>query len=122
MERDARKTCAAQTKFLYLGRPDESAGALQRLSNHVVNEPMFVPNLVRFKVFAVISASAFHSKLTETKHDKWCINAHLLLVYALENVLEPAVVFLQDGVLRAQIQGHLLYERHLETAVSEPFD
>jgi hypothetical protein len=44
------------------------------------------------------------------------------LVDLLEDVLEPSVVALQDGVLGAQVQGNPLVKSHLERRVGESND
>lgn len=44
------------------------------------------------------------------------------LVDLLEDILEAAVVALQDGVLGAHVQGQTLEEGHLEAGVSEAAD
>ncbi len=46
----------------------------------------------------------------------------LLLVNFLENVLEAAIVLLQDGVLGAEIQRPLLLQREPEAAVRKVLD
>ena len=44
---------------------------------------------------------------------------HALVVNGLEDVLEPAVVLLQDGVLGAEVQRPVLGQRVLEAAVGK---
>ena len=46
----------------------------------------------------------------------------VLLYSYLENVLERAVVLLQDGVLGAQVEGETAVQGVLETAVGEVLD
>jgi hypothetical protein len=46
----------------------------------------------------------------------------VLFVDLLEDVFEAPVVFLQDGVLGAHVEGPLLLDGVLEAAVSEPSD
>ena len=46
----------------------------------------------------------------------------VLLYSYLENVLERAVVLLQDGVLGAQVEGETAVKGVLETAVGEVLD
>lgn len=45
-----------------------------------------------------------------------------LLVDLLEDVLEAAVVFLENGVLGAHVKRETLHESHFETSVSEASD
>jgi len=40
----------------------------------------------------------------------------------VEDVLEPAVVLLEDGVLGAEVQRELLVERHVEAALGKAHD
>ncbi|CAG9096414.1 unnamed protein product, partial [Plutella xylostella] len=79
-----------------LAGPHEPALRLHGVRHHVVDEPVLVPDagrLVRRAVF--------------------------LLVDLLEDVLEAAVVLLQDGVLCAQVQRVLPVQRELERGVGE---
>jgi hypothetical protein len=77
----------------------EPALALDHLRDHVVDQPVLVPELLCLKLRAVVT-----------------------LVDLLEDVLEPAVVLFEDRVLRAHVQGQLLEERHLEAGVRKAAD
>lgn len=44
---------------------------------------------------------------------------NLLLVDVLKDILEASIVLLQDSVLCAEVQGHVLGNSHLEARVSE---
>lgn len=60
---------------------------------------MFVPDAKRIKLFLIF-----------------------LLVDLLKDILETAIVTLQDGVLGAQVEGPLFDQRILEATVSEAND
>ena len=76
-----------------------ATGALDHLSNHVVNEAVLVPDTLGLKLLAVSG-----------------------LVDLLENVLEAAIVLLEDRVLGAHVQGQALGNGELERGVSEAAD
>lgn len=78
---------------------DETALALDHLSNHVVNKTVLVPKALGLKVLLVI-----------------------LFIDLLEDILESSIVFLEDGVLSAHVQGQFLEKSHLETGMSEAND
>jgi hypothetical protein len=65
--------------------------ALDHLGDHVVNQTVLIPDVGGFKILLVLT-----------------------VVDSLEDVLELSVVGLENGVLGAHVQGHLLIERHLE--------
>jgi hypothetical protein len=67
---------------------------LDHLRDHVVNQTVLVPDLGRLKFLPV-----------------------LCLVNLLEDVLEPSVIGLQDGVLGAHVQRQLLVERKFKRRV-----
>jgi hypothetical protein len=73
--------------------------ALHHLRNHVVYESMLVPDLLSLKLL----------------HIRRLINL-------LEDVLEAAIVLLQDGVLGAHVQWQRLAQCQLETRVCESLD
>lgn len=75
---------------------DVAALALDHLSNHVVDETVLVPDACRLELALV-----------------------LLLVNLLEDVLEPAVVLLEDCVLGAHVQRQLLADGELERGMCE---
>jgi hypothetical protein len=76
-----------------------AAGALDHLGNHVVNQAVLVPDALGLKLGLVLG-----------------------VVELLENVLEAAVVLLEDGVLGAHVQRQLLVEGQLERGVGEAGD
>lgn len=84
---------------LTLQSHNESTTALDHLGDHVIDETVLVPNALGLKVLLV-----------------------LLLVDLLEDVLEAAIILLQDGVLGAHVQRETLRESHLERGVSEASD
>ena len=84
---------------LTLHSDNEATLALDHLGNHVVNQAVFIPNTLGFKILLVIR-----------------------LIDGLEDILEPAIVLLQDGVLGAHVQWEILQERHLEAGVREAAD
>lgn len=78
---------------------NEPTLALDHLSNHVVNETMLVPDALGVKLLLVGR-----------------------LVDLLEDILEAAIVLLQNGVLGAHVQRQTLHQGHLEAGVSEATD
>ena len=78
---------------------DEATLALDHLGDHVVNKTVLIPDLLGLEVLGVV-----------------------LLVDLLEDVLETAIVLLQDGVLGAHVQGETLHESHLEGGMGEATD
>lgn len=82
-----------------LARPHEATVALDGLGDHVVDQAVLVPDLELLKLGLVF-----------------------VVVEVLENVLELAVVRLQDRVLGREVQGHLLLDRDLEAGVRKSGD
>jgi hypothetical protein len=78
---------------------DVAALALDHLGDHVVNEAVLVPDASSIKVLLVLA-----------------------LVDLLEDILELAVVGLEDSVLGAHVQRQLLVEGKLEGRVGEAAD
>ena len=78
---------------------DETTLALDHLSNHVVNEIVLIPDALGFKVLPVV-----------------------LLEDLLEEVLETAILLLENGVLGAHVQRQLLHESNLEAGVHKAMD
>ena len=78
---------------------DVSTLALNHLSDHIVDQTVFVPDTGSLKVLLVLA-----------------------VVDLLENVLELAVVGLQDGVLGAHVQRQLLIKRKLHGGVCKAGD
>lgn len=78
---------------------DETTLALDHLGDHVVNETVLVPDALGVKFFLVA-----------------------LLENLLEEVLEAAIVLLEDGVLGAHVERQLLHKGNLEAGVGEAAD
>jgi len=78
---------------------DHAAFGFDHLCDHVVDEAVLVPYLLVLELLLILS-----------------------VVDLLEDVFEFAVVFLQDGVLRGHVQGHLLVQRKFEACVRKPLD
>ena len=53
---------------------------------------------------------------------KYTLLINIRFIDLLEDVLEAAVVSLQDSVLGAHVQRPFLFQSVLHTTVSEPFD
>jgi len=84
--------------IIVLAGPDETSGRFNRLGNHVVNQAVLVVDSGSFKQGFV---------LTVIGQDQQDVNffwgggdSNVLVIDLLENVLEPAIIFLHDGVLR----------------------
>lgn len=80
--------------IIVLGGPDEVAIGLESLGNHVINEAVLVPD----------------AKLLE-------LGLVLGLVDFLKDVLEAAVIRLENGVLGRQVQGELALNGETEARV-----
>lgn len=78
---------------------DETALALDHLSDHVVDQTVLVPDALGIEVLLVLG-----------------------LVDLLEDVLEATVVLLEDGVLGAHVQGQTLEQGQLEAGVGKAAD
>ena len=78
-------------KLLTLQSHNVATSALDHLGDHVVDETVLVPDALGLKLLLVLG-----------------------VVQLLEDVLEAAVVLLEDGVLGAHVQGVSLGERQLE--------
>ena len=78
---------------------DEATLGLDHLGDHVIDETVLVPDLLSVEVLGVV-----------------------LLEDLLEDILEAAIVLLEDGVLGAHVQGETLHESHLERGVGEATD
>jgi hypothetical protein len=70
---------------------------LHHLRNHIINQTMFIPNSLGLKLPLII-----------------------LLENLLEDILKPAIIFLQNRILGAHIQRQILAQSQLETRVCEP--
>lgn len=84
---------------LTLQRHDVATRALDHLGDHVVDEAVLVPDALFLEGLLV-----------------------LRIVDLLEDVLEAAVVLLEDGVLGAHVQRQALVEGELEAGVREARD
>lgn len=105
-----------------LGCPDKATVRLERLSDHVVDETVLVPDT---------SGLVLGLELPEKGGGAWSASGHTsyvrslgdrdnpLLVNLLENVLEATVVLLEDSVLGRQVKGLLLGESNLEARVGK---
>lgn len=78
---------------------NETTAALDHLSDHIVNETVLVPDTLGLKLLRVV-----------------------LLVDVLEDILEAAIVLLQDGVLGAHVQRIVLLQGQLEGCMGETAD
>jgi len=78
---------------------DEATLALDHLGNHIVNQAVLVPDTLSLEVLLVLAVINF-----------------------LEDVLELAIIRLQDGVLGAHVQRQLPVQRHLKRGVCEALD
>ena len=90
--------------------------------------------LKRFKTFqkkcTIFSSGALYKgknapvplALLRTKHQAYTLFNQDLLVDSFKDVLEAAVVFLQDGVLGAEVKRPLLGQCILEATVSKSFN
>lgn len=90
---------AERDETLTLHGNDEATLALDHLGDHVVNQTVLVPDLLLLELLLV-----------------------LVVVDLLEDVLEAAIVLLQDGVLGAHVQGQALEKSQLERGMSEATD
>lgn len=82
--------------IVVLAGPDESTVALDAVSDHVIDQSVLVPQLPSFELLLVS-----------------------LLIDLLEDVLEAAVVALEDRVLSAQVQRIVAVESVLEAGMGE---
>lgn len=85
--------------IVVLTGPYKPAFGLERLSHHVIDQTVFIPQIGTFEFLAVI-----------------------LFIDVLEDILEAAIVFLEDGVFGGHVERHLFGKGHLETAVGKPTD
>lgn len=85
--------------IVVLAGPNETTIGFHHVGNHIVDESVFVPESLGFEFFLVI-----------------------LLVDALEDILESTVVSLQNGVLSGQVEGVVSAQSVFETCVSEVND
>lgn len=78
---------------------DVSSARLHHLGDHVVDESVLIPDLLCVKLLGIGG-----------------------LIDLLEDVLEAAIVFLQDGVLGRHVQGEALRDGKLEGSVRKSGD
>ena len=90
---------ALNITIIVFASPDISSFRFDHIGNHVIDQSVFIPNLLSLKLFLIA-----------------------LFVDALEGVLEPAVINLQDGVLGVEIERIFSRKSELETAVCKLFD
>ena len=90
---------ALNITIIVFASPDISSFRFDHIGNHVIDQSVFIPNLLSLKLFLIA-----------------------LFVDALEGVLEPAVINLQDGVLGGEIERIFSRKSELETAVCKLFD
>jgi len=81
--------------IVVLASPDEATIRLEHVGDHIVDKSMFVPDTESLE-FSLV-----------------------LLVDFSENILESAVVFLEDSILSRQVQGVLSFKSELEAGMSE---
>ena len=126
---------ALDISVVVLRRPHEPASRLEHLRYHIVNEPVLVIYSCLIEICLVMSAG-------QVGRGRWArtsglglesLEDHLLVVYLLEYIFKPPIVFLQDGVLGGQklsetinfyhqrktnaiatYQWHFLGQRHLK--------
>jgi len=82
--------------IIVLTGPDKTTRRLEHLSDHVVDKAMLVPDLFRLELRFVLA-----------------------FIDLLEDVLEPSVVFLQNGVFGRHVEGIVLIQRDFEARMGE---
>jgi len=85
--------------IIVLAGPYETTVGLDTVCNHIINESVFVPQLLAF-IFLLVCG----------------------LINLLENVLKSAIIFLQYGVLSTQIQWISSVQSIFETGMSKGCD
>lgn len=98
-----REDIRLHVSVVVLARPDESSGGLDGLRDHVVDQTMFVvdPGFFEFGlVLAVWLGKGTLSKGRRRERGEGEGRKYVRFVDLLEDVLEAAVVLLEDGVLR----------------------
>lgn len=106
-----------------LAGPDEAAVRLHGLRHHVVDQTVLVPDSLGLEPGLVFPATT-GGRGQRGAHSRWQRAGvkGVSLVDVLEDVLEAAVVLLEDGVLGAQVQRPAFGQRHLEGAVRKVSD
>jgi hypothetical protein len=90
------QTIGLNIPVIIFAGPNESTFTLNHIGDHIVDESVFVPDLLGFEIFFV-----------------------LFVVDIFENILESAVIFLEDSILGAQIKRVFSLKSELETAVGK---
>lgn len=93
------KKVGGEKKRLTLEGHNVATRALDHLSNHVVNQTVLVPDALGLKLGLVLG-----------------------VVQLLEDILEAAIVLLENGVLGAHVQRQLLVQGQLERGVRKARD
>lgn len=115
---------------IVLAGPDETAVGLHGLGHHVVDQTVLVPDSLGLElslVFPGTTAAAgtcrYSLPPSNWVHADVKESGRLVsLVDVLEDVLEAAVVLLEDGVLGAEVQRPAFDQGHLEGAVRKVLD
>lgn len=79
--------------------PNVASFSLDDLGNHIVNKSVFIPNFFGFE-FGLIDS----------------------FVEVVENILESAVISLEDGILGGHVEGVVSSDSVLEAGMGESFD
>ena len=82
-----------------LARPHKPTIALDRLGDHIIDKAVLVPDAKLLKLRLVG-----------------------LVIQVLENILEHAIIFLENSVLRAHVKRHLFVNGHTEARVGKAGD
>ena len=90
------KTVTLDITIIVLTGPDKPSLGLDHISHHIINQPVFIPDFLGLKL---------------------CLIG--LLIDLFKDVLEPAVILLQDSVLGGHIKWVFPFKGELERAVSE---
>ena len=77
--------------IIVLASPNKSALCFHSIGNHVIDQPMLVPDVLGLKLGLVLG-----------------------LIDLLEDILEAPIIFLQDGVLCAEVERPALLQRKLK--------
>ncbi len=91
-----RQCIALHVTIIVLAGPDKAALALDHIGDHIINEAVLIPEPSLFKFLLIVG-----------------------LVDRLEEVLEPAVVLLHDGVLGGHVDGVVAGQAVLEALMGE---
>lgn len=75
---------------------------------------MFVPDLQRFKLWLVVPRQEKNSEVRRALFVERAKQQNLLLIDLLEDVLESAIILLQNRILRGQIERPFFVDGYLE--------